>query len=326
MLRVVVAGEQENVVVGPSRLARIDAVRRHPAGQRLCTIAHRRLAAARVLDKGAARVLQLGVLHRDLHPAAAAGRLALKERTQYADRQQHAGAGVAQGRTRLARTPVALPGNRHRAAAGLSDHVEGEVVLVGAALAEPFDLRVDEARVQRMEVLPAEPQPLDRAGGEVFDEDIGLLGHFFDEGEAALRLEVDGDGLLVGIVDHEIIGVGPRLRTAPQYAAWLAALRVLHLDDLGAEPGKRLGAGLAGLELREIENPNPVEAVRRYAHFVHRSSAPWGKFRTPTIGQSGFWLKRLLATPTVCRSKVSAREGRSDESVCFRSLGLWRTA
>jgi len=100
---------------------------------------------------------------------------------------------VTQSRPGLARTPVALAGNRHRAAAGLGDHVKGEVVLVGAALAEPFDLRIDEARVQRVEVLPAEPQPLDRAGGEVFDEDVGLLGHVFDEGEAALRLEVDGD-------------------------------------------------------------------------------------------------------------------------------------
>ena len=97
-------------------------------------------AGARVLDEGAAGVLQLRVLHRDLHPAAAAGGVALEERAQDADRQQHAGAGVAEGRARLARAPVALAGDRHRAAAGLGDHVEGEVVLVGAALAEALDL------------------------------------------------------------------------------------------------------------------------------------------------------------------------------------------
>src|SRR5207253_59247 len=106
-------------------------------------------------------------------PAAAAGAVALKERAQDADRQQHASAGVAEGGARLARAPVALAGDRHRAAAGLGDHVEGEVVLVWASLPEPLHLGIDEARVQGMQVLPAEPEPLDRPGSEVLDEDIG---------------------------------------------------------------------------------------------------------------------------------------------------------
>ena len=128
-----------------------------------------------MLDKGAAAVLQLRVLHRDLHPPARSGGVALIERAQDADRQQHAGAGVAQGRPRLARPPVALAGDRHGAAAGLRDHVEGEVVLVRAAAAEPFDLAIDQARVQRVQDLPAEPQPLDGAGREILDKDVGAL-------------------------------------------------------------------------------------------------------------------------------------------------------
>src|SRR5215472_12541475 len=70
MLRVVVAGEQENIVVGPTRLARIDAVRRQPTRHRLGAVAHCGLAAARMLHKSAARVLQLRVLHCDLHAPA----------------------------------------------------------------------------------------------------------------------------------------------------------------------------------------------------------------------------------------------------------------
>src|SRR6266404_1928444 len=137
---------------------------------------------------------------RDLHPRTAAGGVALKERAQDADRQQHAGAGVAEGRARLARAPVELAGDRHRAAAGLGDHVEGEIVLVGAALAEPLDLGIDEAWVQGMQFLPAQPQPLDRAGCEVLDEYISLLRHLLAENEAALGFEFDGDRYLVGVV------------------------------------------------------------------------------------------------------------------------------
>jgi len=115
-----------------------------------------------MLHKGSAGVLQLRVPHCDLDPAAAAGGVALIERAQNADGQQHAGAGVAQGRPGLARAPVALAGDRHRATVG--DHVESEIVLIGAALAESLDLGIDEAWVQRVEIVPAEPQPLDRTG------------------------------------------------------------------------------------------------------------------------------------------------------------------
>ena len=185
-----------------------------------------------------------------------AGGVALIKRAQDADRQQHAGPGVAEGRPRLARPPVALAGDRHRAAAGLGDHVEGEVVLVGAALPEALHLRIDEARVERVQRLPAEPQPLDRAGGEILDKDIGPLRHFLDQREPALGFEVDRDRFLVGVVDHEIIGVGAGLGPAAEPPAGLAALWVLDLDDLGAEPGERLGAGGPRLELREVENPD----------------------------------------------------------------------
>ena len=37
-----------------------------------------------------------------------------------------------------------------------------------------------------------------------------------------------------------------------QEATRFAALRVFNLDNLGAEPGERLGAGGAGLELAQV--------------------------------------------------------------------------
>ena len=76
----------------------------------------------------------------------------------------HAGAGVAERRAGLERRPVGLAGDAHRAARSLRDHVEGEVFLVGAALAKTLDLGIDDARVDGADRLVAEPQPLDRAG------------------------------------------------------------------------------------------------------------------------------------------------------------------
>ena len=71
------------------------------------------------------------------------------------------------------RRPVGLAGDAHRAAAGLRDHVEGEVLLVRAALAEALDLGIDDAGVDRADHVIAEPEALDRAGRHVLDHDIG---------------------------------------------------------------------------------------------------------------------------------------------------------
>ena len=103
-----------------------------------------------------------------------------------------------------------------------------------------------------MQVFPAEPEPLDRAGSEVLDEYVGLLRHLLDEGKAALGFEVDGDRFLVGVVDHEVIGVCIGLGAGAEDPAGLAALGIFHLDNLGAEPGERFGAGRTGLELGQV--------------------------------------------------------------------------
>src|SRR5438132_5677929 len=123
--------------------------------------------------------------------------------------------------------------------------VEGEVVLVGTALAEAFDLSIDEPRVERVQLLPAETEPFDRARCKILDKDIGALCHLLDEREAARGFEIDRDRFLIGVVDHEVIGVGIGLRAGAENPAGFAAFRILHLDDLGPEPGERLGPGRA---------------------------------------------------------------------------------
>ena len=50
-----------------------------------------------------------------------------------------------------------------------------------------------------------------------------------------------------------------------------AALRIFDLDDLGAEPGERLGAGGPGLELAQVQNADAGKTAWRRAvgsHFL----------------------------------------------------------
>ena len=216
--------------------------------------------------------------------------MALIERAKDADRQQHAGAGVAQSRPRLARPPIALAGDRHGAAAGLGDHVEGETLLVRAAAAEAFDLAIDQPRMQRVHDLPAEPQPLDRAGREILDKDVGAPRHLLDQREAALGFQIDRDRFLVGVVDHEVIRVRAGRRPAAERAPGLAGLRIFDFDNLRAEPGQRFGAGRAGFELGQVENADALETVRLYS--IHRLVLLY-KNVDPTIEQTGFRLNRI---------------------------------
>ena len=88
--------------------------------------------------------------------------------------------------------------------------------------------------------------------------------------QAALGFEVDRDRFLVGVELEEIERVGAAGRPGEGGPAGLAAARVLDLDDLGAEPGERLGAGGPRLELRQIEHPDPGKTFEGRAVFSHK--------------------------------------------------------
>ena len=271
VLGVGAAAEDIDVVVGSAGLARIEGRRRQPAGRRpAAAVAHQRLAAQLGARERHAHVVDHRVLHRHLQAAALAGLGALVERAQDADRHQHAGAGVAEGRARLDRRPVGVAGDADRAARGLRDHVEGEALLVRAAGAEALDLAIDDAGVDLLDLVIAEAQPLDRAGRHVLDRDIGLLQQprTISSPRGDLRFKVTDFLLALNWWKYQgsLSGL-PRL----QPAAGIARARVLDLDHLGAEPGEGFGAGRPRLELGEIHDANAFETIEFDAN-AHRRS------------------------------------------------------
>ena len=185
------------------------------------------------------------------------------------DRHQHAGAGVAEARPGLDRRPVGLAGHADHAARGLGDHVEGQPVLVLAPGAEALDLAVDDARIDLLDLVVAEPEALDRSRRHVLDRDVGLLQELADDLEPARRLEVERHRSFVGVEHVEVPRVVVGL-AGPQPAAGVAGLRVLDLHHVGAEPGERFGARRAGFELGEINDPDAGEAFEVLGIVAHR--------------------------------------------------------
>src|SRR6266536_2249990 len=254
------AGIDVDVVVRPAGLARIDPARHVDAREDLGAVALGRHAGRRLRGKRHADVLQHGVLHGDLDALALPGALAAIERAEDAHREQHAGTGVAQRRARLGRRAIALASDAHDPAGRLRDHVEGEVLLVRTVGAEAFDLRVDDARIELLHLVIGKPEPLDGAGREILDADVRLPQQILDEGKPALGFQIGRDRFLVGVEQQEIPGILPG-RPAEGFAAGIAEIRVLDLDHFGTEPGQRLGACRPGLELREIEDPDPGKII-----------------------------------------------------------------
>ncbi len=263
------AGEHIDPVVGTARRAGENSRGRGVAAR---AVAGGGPAEHRLGLKREAYVMQHRVLHSDLQPTALAGGAALVERAQDADRHHHAGAGVTERRAGPNRRAVGLAGDAHGAARGLRDHIEGEVLLVRAPFAEALDLAIDDAGVDGADRVIAKADALDRAGRHVFDHDIGSPRHVLDQRQAAFGFEVDSDRLLVGVELKEIIRIRAARRPGKRGAAGLAALRVLDLDHLGAEPGQCLGRGRAGLELGQVEHLDPGEAFERRARSIHRVS------------------------------------------------------
>src|SRR5689334_8292712 len=149
MLGIGAAAEDVDVVVIAARLGRVDAARCGCAGRALRAHARRTLLVAVLGHDGkrGADVVHDRVLHRELQAAALAGLFFLVQRAENADAHQHAGAGVADRTARLDGRLTRFAGDAHRAAGCLRNHVESEVLLVGAAFAKAFDLAIDKSGV-----------------------------------------------------------------------------------------------------------------------------------------------------------------------------------
>src|SRR6266851_2295626 len=236
------AGENIDVVIRPAGLARVECRGRQHGARPTAAATNLGLAAQLGARKRHPHIVNHRVLHRHLQPPAFAGAVALVQGGEDADRHQHAGAGVAERGAWFDRRTVAISGDANRAAGGLGDHVEGEVLLVRAALAETLDLAVDDPRVQLLDDVVAEPGERLGAGwtrlelGKVHDSDafetVQLHAHSIHRSSllpkrCATIARETAPGEPAGLLMAGVYRFGPRCRVA-KTVGWVGAWVVLY--------------------------------------------------------------------------------------------------
>ena len=224
------------------------------------------------------------VLHRHLDMLAAPGLMALLQRRENADRHVHPGAAVADRRQHNGRRVFREAGHRHRAAHRLRHRLVALEMRVGAVAAEALDRRVDQPRVEVAQHVPAEPQPLHRAGAEIFEQHVRLFDDFLEQPLSVVGLQVERQAALVGVEQQEEQAVGAGLFEM-HGARDIARFRLFELDHVGAEKGQDLGAGRPRLVVRHVDDadagkglghavsPDPVLSFGSAAGSGYQSSA-----------------------------------------------------
>src|SRR4029077_726440 len=94
---------------------------------------------------------------------------------------------------------------------------------------------------------------------------------------------------LIRVENFEVIGVGAPRAVSSDLPARVAPLRVLDLHHFGAQPCQGLGAGGAGLELRQVDDLYAFQAVKGgkiSAHpvgLLHSRNVASTTFRTDNV-------------------------------------------
>ena len=200
------------------------------------------------------------VLHRDLDVLSASRPVPLLERREDPDREVHAGAGVAYRGPEEGRRAVRPSGHAHRSPHRLRDGLEALEAAVGAPGAEALHGGVDEPRIELLQHLVAEAEPVERAGREVLHEHVGPGHQLLEQGLAVSGLEVQGEALLVGVQHQEEQALAARVGHVG--ARDVALPGRLELDYVGPQPSQDLGAGGSRLVVRHVDDADAVEGAR----------------------------------------------------------------
>ena len=207
------------------------------------------------------------VVHRDVDVLALAGAVAVPQRREDADGREQCGACVAEGaHRRRDRRHLGVALEVVEARHGLGDRRIRRPVGVGRGheVPEARHRHVDHRRVDRGHVVVAEAESGHRAGAEVLGDDVEAGDEPPEDVLTLGRLEIEGEAALVEVVAQEGRADEAALRIAharERGAARVAALGVLHLHHLGAEPRHQLRGERQRLLLLERQDPHAVERL-----------------------------------------------------------------
>ena len=152
------------------------------------------------------------------------------------------------------------PDHGHRAALRLGDEAEARVVGVRPAVAVGGDRAVHEPRIARGEIRVAEPEPVERPGAVVLDEDVRAFGEPVHQVEPARVAHVHAQPLLAHVLLQEVAAVPvDEVRMRPSAVAGGGSL---HLDDLRAHRREAARQEGAGEEVAVVDDPDSAKRRR----------------------------------------------------------------
>ena len=191
---------------------------------------------------------------------------------QDADGQVHAGVAVTQGGRRDHRAGLLTfpPAGGGSGAAGALGHVFVDLqVFVVMAVAETLDRCQDHLGVEFLDAFPGKAHTVQCAGAEVLNQHIAFFDQLFQNCLAFRFFGVQRQRTLVAVEHGEVQGID--VGNVTQLAAGdVAGTGALDLDNVGAKPCQQLGAGRAGLHVREVDDFDAVEGFVAHGFFSLR--------------------------------------------------------
>ena len=219
-----------------------------------------------------------------------------------------AGAEIADRDPAFDRRTTLLAGDAHQAGHSLHGHVEGAFSGIRPALPIPGNRAIDDAAIERFQRIVAETEPPEHAGAEVLQHDVGDGAQRLQLRKARGILQIDRDRPLVAVDRRKIFAerrpaVGRGERRPAAHA--VAARRILHLDDVGAEIGEQRARKGPRRDLSKFEDADPRQrsvafAVARSAH----ASAPARNAaqRITALPMRAAPIPRLAPSPALARA------------------------
>ncbi|MNT37806.1 hypothetical protein D3C72_1739620 [compost metagenome] len=138
-------------------------------------------------------------------------------------------------------------------------------------LAETGDRAVHQPRIDLRHIRIAKPQPVHHTRPELLEQDVGLLDQRHKAVDRGRRFQVDGDGFLAPIEQHEVGTVRIRLGLVGPHL--VATNGSFELDDLGPGLGQQQGTQRSGQQGAEIQHLHPSQRLRHGVPTLARSAA-----------------------------------------------------
>ena len=235
-----------------------EELRRHDVGMGRARVPLRLVAAVQVVRGDVRQHREVGVEQRDVHVPAHSGRLDGAQGGQYGEGGEQPGGVVDDRHAELRGHATGLAGQAHRACEGLDQVVVGREVAARTASSVARDRARDDARVDLLQRLEVDPEPLGHSRTEVVHDDVRGLGEAEERPVAPVVLEVERDASLVAVQRVEVRALAADAATghAPR-EVW--PLGRLDLDDVRAEVAQEQRAVGAGQHVREVEHPEAGE-------------------------------------------------------------------